>query len=168
MTPRPSSLQADVAGEDERAARQAGTASAAQTSSGTASRSPDLPRYRRHRRRADEPVSLSKREKAFKARMKAIRDKVKYCMGTACSAYQEDLCCLVQMRDMSKAIGAQWVIAAVVDLPATARHGSKLQALVYGTPNMKGLLMDEAGEGVNTRTLHAFTGDLLGSEPKQL
>ena len=73
----------------------------------------------------------------------------------------------MQLRDMQKAMGAQFVLAAAVDLPATGSKGAKIAAMVYGTPNMRALLLDDTGQGFKTKTLHAFTGDLLGSQPKQ-
>ena len=74
-------------------------------------------------------------------------------------------CCCVA-EGFQKAAQVQWLLAAGVAVIESNKDDGRLNCLVYGTPNMVALVSDEPGNGFNVQALHAFTGDLLGSQPK--
>ena len=74
----------------------------------------------------------------------------------------------LQMQDLAKATGMAWTVVAGIHAPATDRLGPELITYAYGTARMKQLFLHEEHESLNTKAIHALTGDLTGSDPQSM
>lgn len=72
----------------------------------------------------------------------------------------------LQLKDLAKATGMAWVLAAGIDAPSTDKLDHQLISYVHGTAEMKQLVMHEEDEHLSTKAISALTGDLTGSDPQ--